>query len=451
MAHILCMTSGLTGILHASYEVVARLEAAGHRVSYACPHEVRERVEAQGIAYHQLPAVNFSPAPALPLIEGPWRVLKKVWLALHRLQARREAAVTNMAMDQFEALLEELRPDLLLMDMELHDHIITAVAGGHHVVLMSPWFCSWRRPGLPPIDSPVIPGKGFSGSPSGRWLIGTRSRVDRWLRNQKSALRSGFVDRRSILRYYARSVGFPMHLLESGNWPPPYTYDDLTVLSLASGALEFPHAPRPGFHHVGPVVSIDRVDPASDSATEERLDALLGGCSEKDATLIVCTVTTMDGENEDLGFIQRLAEAVRDRPDWTVIVAMGGSDASRLGPLPTNVHAFSWVPQARLLASADLSINHGGIHTINECLYFGVPMLIFSGGRHDQPGTVARVAWAGLGHTGDRASDDVSTIAGRIDAVLSDQTLRRRVLSASAAARSRAARERLALVIADEL
>ena len=37
MAHILCMTTGLTGILNASFEVVRRLEKRGHRLTYACP------------------------------------------------------------------------------------------------------------------------------------------------------------------------------------------------------------------------------------------------------------------------------------------------------------------------------------------------------------------------------------------------------------------------------
>ena len=37
MAHVLCLTTGLTGILHASFEVVRRLEAWGHHVTYACP------------------------------------------------------------------------------------------------------------------------------------------------------------------------------------------------------------------------------------------------------------------------------------------------------------------------------------------------------------------------------------------------------------------------------
>ena len=60
------MTTGLTGILYASFEMVRRLETAGHRLTYACPQEVASKVQAQQITYFQLPAVNFEPAPPLP-------------------------------------------------------------------------------------------------------------------------------------------------------------------------------------------------------------------------------------------------------------------------------------------------------------------------------------------------------------------------------------------------
>ena len=44
-------------------------------------------------------------------------------------------------------------------------------------------------------------------------------------------------------------------------------------------------------------------------------------------------------------------------------------------------------------------INHGGLGTIKECIYFGVPMIVFPMMR-DQPGNAARVAYHGLGIVG---------------------------------------------------
>jgi UDP:flavonoid glycosyltransferase YjiC (YdhE family) len=95
-----------------------------------------------------------------------------------------------------------------------------------------------------------------------------------------------------------------------------------------------------------------------------------------------------------------------------------------LGPLPPNVAAFSWTPQLRLLGAAACSVNHGGIHTINECIHFGVPMVVYSGQRYDQNGCAARIAYHGLGLRGDKDRDDADQIEAAIHRVLTEPAFR---------------------------
>ncbi|WP_225587439.1 glycosyltransferase [Methylomonas fluvii] len=45
-------------------------------------------------------------------------------------------------------------------------------------------------------------------------------------------------------------------------------------------------------------------------------------------------------------------------------------------------------------------ITHGGPNSIKECIFFGVPMIVFPLW-FDQPGNVARVTYHGLGLKGD--------------------------------------------------
>ena len=54
MAHIVCITGGLTGILNASLALVQQLRQAGHRVTYASPADLSKPVAAQEIPYVQL-------------------------------------------------------------------------------------------------------------------------------------------------------------------------------------------------------------------------------------------------------------------------------------------------------------------------------------------------------------------------------------------------------------
>ncbi|WP_328425322.1 hypothetical protein OG470_16720 [Micromonospora sp. NBC_00389] len=60
----------------------------------------------------------------------------------------------------------------------------------------------------------------------------------------------------------------------------------------------------------------------------------------------------------------------------TVIVSTGQTDPAALGPLPANVIAQRSVPQPEVLARAALFITHGGVNSVNEALYAGVPMLV---------------------------------------------------------------------------
>ena len=54
MAHIVCITGGLTGIFNASLALVKQLETAGHRLTYASPADFREALAAYNIPLAQL-------------------------------------------------------------------------------------------------------------------------------------------------------------------------------------------------------------------------------------------------------------------------------------------------------------------------------------------------------------------------------------------------------------
>jgi MGT family glycosyltransferase len=47
-----------------------------------------------------------------------------------------------------------------------------------------------------------------------------------------------------------------------------------------------------------------------------------------------------------------------------------------LGPVPRNFLVQAFVPQLDLLQKVDLFITHGGMNSVNEALYYGVPLII---------------------------------------------------------------------------
>ncbi len=63
--------------------------------------------------------------------------------------------------------------------------------------------------------------------------------------------------------------------------------------------------------------------------------------------------------------------------DAEVLVATGpGVEPSALGDVPGNVHVLPWVPQADLLAHADLVLHHGGAGTTVAAMAHGLPQLV---------------------------------------------------------------------------
>jgi MGT family glycosyltransferase len=100
----------------------------------------------------------------------------------------------------------------------------------------------------------------------------------------------------------------------------------------------------------------------------------------------------------------------------TVVVATGQTDPAALDPLPANVIARRFVPQPEVLARAALFVTHGGMNSVNEAMYAGVPMLVVPQGA-DQPLVARRVVelGAGLSIRGeDTAEHSVRALARRL-------------------------------------
>ena len=141
--------------------------------------------------------------------------------------------------------------------------------------------------------------------------------------------------------------------------------------------------------------------------------------------LIYCSMGSL---HSDAGYFHRVIAAVTGRPEWNLILAVGSKlPLEQFQPAPPNVHLFSRVPQLKVLEQADLMLAHGGIGTVNEALLLGVPLLVYSFGHMDQNGNAARVAYHGLGLTGDIRRDSPAQIAQKIERILLDPSFKTKV------------------------
>ena len=73
----------------------------------------------------------------------------------------------------------------------------------------------------------------------------------------------------------------------------------------------------------------------------------------------------------------RLCLRCFEHEEVNVILSAGyATDIQSLGPIPANCSVLPFVPQLEVLSHADLFISHGGMNSINESLYYGVPLVI---------------------------------------------------------------------------
>lgn len=152
--------------------------------------------------------------------------------------------------------------------------------------------------------------------------------------------------------------------------------------------------------YVGPMIDLTR-----SQQTLPRVSMFLKMIeSQSIQTLIYCTfgtvLSSLVSTDDQMEFYQKMNSIARKRPEWAFLVSAKGKVYEQLRPSGLNILFATDVPQLEVLQRSSLCINHGGGGTVNECLYFGVPMLCITyGSTNDLNGNASRVAYHKLGLT----------------------------------------------------
>jgi MGT family glycosyltransferase len=110
-------------------------------------------------------------------------------------------------------------------------------------------------------------------------------------------------------------------------------------------------------------------------------------------TLYVSLGTVFNANPE---FFDACLEAFADT-NWQVVLSVGTrTDPSTFVQIPDNFLVRPHVPQLEVLEHTSLFITHGGMNSVMEAIYYGVPMVVVPQ-QPEQAMTAARVAELGLG------------------------------------------------------
>lgn len=140
---------------------------------------------------------------------------------------------------------------------------------------------------------------------------------------------------------------------------------------------------------------------------------------EKDKLVYISLGTV---NNNMLTFYRNCIAAFRDT-DYQVILSVGSLvDTAKLGPIPSNITIAKQVDQIAVLMQADVFLSHCGMNSVNESLYYQVPLVMYPQ-TAEQGGVATRVAQLDAGVL--LRKNNPSEIRKAVEQVLTDPSYRR--------------------------
>jgi MGT family glycosyltransferase len=100
--------------------------------------------------------------------------------------------------------------------------------------------------------------------------------------------------------------------------------------------------------------------------------------------------------NNCIDFYKKCIEAFANT-ELKVVMAIGQKvDIASLGSIPENFIIRNYIPQLEVLKKTDAFISHGGLNSVSEALYYGVPMVTIPQA-NDQPMVARQLVALGAG------------------------------------------------------
>ncbi len=197
---------------------------------------------------------------------------------------------------------------------------------------------------------------------------------------------------------------------------------DRPLLVLSAIDFDFPRENRSGIYRVGPIKEIKQTESNLSPRFQALLTKIVALKKKEKRMIIYCSLgtVTFDFESRLNLFFKKIMRVAISNPKLEFICSVGDFFKPEvLHPLPNNVSIYRNLPQVDLLQKCDFMITHGGMNSITECVFCGVPMLVYPLSRKwDQPGNSARVVYHGLGLRGRIESDSAKTISKKINQLI---------------------------------
>jgi MGT family glycosyltransferase len=399
MAKIVFMPFHWAADMNATFSLARKLQHRGHRVYYATIPDTEERIRAHGFEWTPAFRAVF---PKGELARQDAAEAQGKSYGAEQFRNRVRGMCDLLRKGEITRATGEIKPDLLAVSSGMPWLGIAAPSSGLPVIQFSSTLISVEDSSVPPFRTSLIPSNSLL------------SRIQIAYAWKKLFLRRRLGkkdwDISGELKQLARDCAFPASKIDFAveTWPRPL----LPELVFCPPEFDFPRRKMPeGAFFVEASIDLERKETAFPWA---RL--------QKGKPIVLCalgSLVTVRAAGKAARFFQAFLDAIRERTSIQAVVAIGSALKVESFHCPENALLVPHVPQIELLKQCAAMVGHGGISSVKEAVFMGVPMLLVPLS-YDEPGNAARVVYHGLGLQLDPEQVSSATLGSSIDRLLND-------------------------------
>lgn len=388
MARIVICGVPLTSEMNDAIAFAARLRARGHEVTFVGMADCGTYLKDSGFPFVPLFEDWFPRGTMASWLASEKRSLKDQARELRRATQLNRAHLRFLGQgghEVFTRAIRDLKADMLLVAGGCHPNwALLSHHTGVRCAYLSTMLPQAQEEGIPPLGSGIIPANTLASRARIR-LAWWRMSTGRRLIDKCFTWTQLCYDWVGALHELSQALGNPPDFLIDKSLQPVIR---IPYLTMNPEIFEFPRSqPSPLVHYIEPCISLDREAPAFD------FDRL-----RPDRSLAYVSLGSISSNRR---FYEVVLETFRRLPEWQLVLSVGKLHSPEsFSDIPKDAILVTYAPQLKLLERARLFISHGGMGSIKETLYFGVPTILFPVGA-DQPGNSARAIYHGLGISGD--------------------------------------------------
>ncbi|MGZ4969985.1 MAG: glycosyltransferase [Methylobacter sp.] len=412
MSTILFFVHPMAGSVNASLKTARELKSIGHQVCFLGLSRCEKFVRPNGFDFIPLFEKWFPKDDQGVIGETPlsfWQQISRAKQYTNHIKTFIAALVAGEDKEFFK-VIGELKPDMIIVVATHYDSFIwgmLAYKAGIKTMYLHDTLCGQQSIKVPPITTDIIP----DDSIMSRFKIALEWKKFLLVRFIKEFFYSSVLGTKLGASYgvvkLCKHYQYPLRLIDtSTDMLAPKL--KLTEIVLCPKEFDFPGAERIGRYYVGASIDLDREQSVF---SWERIDV--------NKPLIYCALGSLECLNiqDRIIFFQVVIDTAKQYKEWCWIIAIGEQlDVKQFNEMPSNIVLVNRAPQLSILKKADIMITHGGTNTIKECIWFGVPMIVFPL-EFDHYGNAARVVYQGLGLKGNIKKLNVSILTFMIEQI----------------------------------